>query len=158
MTRQQDLDPIGKTGAQLIDAIWAAYRADQRDSHGQVSLLLEHDDPVVREEAISLLLIKWRDGRYRDAARAMLDRDSDFGVRAQAALGLAAVSTEATREEDLAILLNLLRDPGEEAETRSAAYDALLILGKRQDFPSSRSEFDPDRDIDWEWLSTLERE
>lgn len=155
MTQLQDLDPSGKTGAQLVNAIWTTYRTGDNSRHRDVSLLLGHDDPVVREEAISLLVGKWRDPRYRSAALAMLDRDADFGVRAQAALGLAAVSTDATRDEDISVLLKLVGDTAEEVETRGAAYDALLILGGRQDFASAMEKFDPEADIDWEWVSTL---
>jgi len=156
MTQQNELSPTGKTGAQLVDAIWAAFRAGRTDLHQQVALLLHHDDPVVREEAISLLLIKWKDARYRATALNVLDHDEDFGVRGQAALGLALISTAATRGDDLSILAQVLRNPEEDTETRRAAYEALLILDRREDFPSSTKGFDPDRDVDWKWLSTLE--
>src|ERR1700741_2539767 len=156
MITEEDLSAHHRTGAQLIDAIWQAYREGRRDLQDRIASLLEHDDPVVREEAIGLLLVRWADVRYRARALSLLASDTDFGVRSSAVMGLASVSTPATRKEDLQFLLQVLRDPAEDLSTRRAAYDWLLLLGGRRDFPSLQRNFDPERDVDWEWLATLD--
>ena len=139
-----------------MDVIWEAYHEDRRDLHAAVATLLEHDDPVVREEALSLLLVKWVDVRYRARAAIALIDDADFGVRGRAAIGLASVSSAETRKEDIKLLLRTLRDEEEEVETRRASYEALLIITESEHFPIHRRDFDPKKDVDWHWVSQLE--
>lgn len=152
-----NLSPRSQDAAQLIDALWAAHRGGRNDLHASVAALTTHHVATVREEALGLLLVIWRDVRYRPlAARAMLE-DDDAGVRGRAALGLGAASTARTRSEDIRLLLRMLRDDNEEADTRRAAYEGLLILCGRKTFPSYLTPFDARRDTDPEFISELER-
>jgi hypothetical protein len=62
------------------------------------------------------------------------------------------------RTEDSRLLLDILRDEGQEIQVREAAYDALIILHRKGageggwPFPIHKSGFDPTRDVDWMWI------
>jgi len=119
-----------------------------------VANLLDHEDPVVREEALSLLLVKWKQHDYRPKAVAAIREDVDFGVRATAAYGIVSVSTAKSRQEDTRLLLFLLSDEDEELGVRQAAYESLLIMFGRRDFPSGKG-MNLQSDVDWEWVRSL---
>lgn len=152
MMTEADLNPAFRDDPELIDNLWRARREGRRDLHAAVAALLGYEDPVVREDAVWLLCITWADGRYRDRLTALLGEDDDFGVRGRAAFALACVSGPETRGEDVAILSGMLRDPSEDRLARRAAHEGLLLLGGRRDFPAR---FDPDRDVDWDWVAGL---
>lgn len=156
MITAADLSPAGKPGSALINAIWTAYREDRRDLHAAILRLIDYEDPVVREEAISLLYVRWSDKKSRVRLVTVLRDDDDFGVRTRAAFALACISDHATRAEDVSILSRLLRDRAEDPETRRAAYEGLLLIAGRHDFPEKTSHFDPERDVDWGWVAQLE--
>lgn len=158
MINATDLSIAGRSGAQLVDAIWKAFRDNRRDLHAVISLLIDHEDPVVREEALSVLLVKWTDIRYRRRAAMALIDDPDFGVRARAALGLASVCSEATRGEDIRLLLRTLCDSEEDPETRRSSYEALFLIAGRHDFPTRARPFEAERDVDWSWVDELRLE
>jgi HEAT repeat protein len=157
MITERDLAAGDKPASQLIDAIWAARQGGRMDLHPAVAALLEHEDPIVREEALSLLLVKWSLRQYRPKAAAMLLQDEDFGVRGRAAIGLAAVSDPSTRREDVAVLVRTLKDADEDMETRRASYEALLLMTNRDEFPSYSKAFVPERDVDWGLIETLRK-
>src|SRR4051794_17983823 len=52
--------PVLRSPSQLIAALGRAGREDRRDLKSAVEALTEHSDPLVREEALSLLLSKWK--------------------------------------------------------------------------------------------------
>jgi hypothetical protein len=152
---KDDLAPLFRSSAELIDAIWQAFRDDRRDLQEAIAQLTEHEDPLVREEAIGLLLTKWRVISERRRAVEALPRDPDFGVRAAAAYGLAAVSTVATKQADVCLLLERLLTPSEMPNTKQASYEALLIMFGRRDFPSATRGIELERDVDWPWVRQL---
>jgi HEAT repeat protein len=114
--------------ADLVDALYAARREDRRDLRGQVELLLRHGDPIVREEALSLLLVKWGVADLRSAARDLLLGDPDSGVRARAAFALAAVSEGAARHEVAQLLADVYLANADSAPVRRACFEGLSFL------------------------------
>ena len=117
--------------ADLIDALFEARRENRRELQDAVVKLLEHEEPMVREEAVSLLCTKWEMRDLRPKAREMLQHDEDFGVRARAALGLGSVSMRATRQEDAALLVRVFEEEGLPPEVRQACYEALSLIAGR---------------------------
>lgn len=125
-----DLSPL-RGPADLVDAIYQARREDRRDLQGHIELLLDHGEPIVREEALSLLLVKWGIGALRGKASAALRHDEDFGVRARAAIGLASVTTRHTRREDAALLESVFNEDGVRPELKQACFEALSLMAGR---------------------------
>jgi len=150
-----DLDPNTRSGAQLIDAMWRAFREGRSDAVARVGALVTHPSAVVRESAFALLLTHWKAAAFRPQALAALTTDEDGGVRATAVLGLASISGAATRDQDVRTLIEVLRNEREEEQPRRMAYEALLILDGRRDFPTYRRGFVPDRDFDWDFVRTI---
>ena len=116
----------------LVDSLYAARRGDRRDLAPQVTALLDHEEPIIREEAASLLLAKWKTTSLRERAVTMLDSDPDVGVRCRVAVGLASVSTRTTRNEDLRLLRTVLGDSLEELQVRRSVCEALCLLLNRR--------------------------
>jgi HEAT repeat protein len=103
-----DLSPA-RPGNQLITAVWQARREMRRDLMPALIQLLRHESATLREEILSLLLVNWREKSVRKIAMNALQTDEDFGVRSRAAYGLAVISTENTREEDIRLLQGVPR-------------------------------------------------
>ncbi len=104
-----------------------------------------------------MLFVRGRCTELRGIAARALSRDADEGVRAAAALGLAATSEAVTLSDDVALLIRALRNEYETQEVRRSAYEALLLMFHRSNFPSSLNEFDPATQVDWYWIENLER-
>lgn len=148
-----DLAP-SRRGADLIDAIWAARREERRDLREQIAQLLFHREPLVREEAFSLLMSKWKDGSIRATAIRALNEDPDFGVRSRVAIGLAGITSEETASDDVDLLRRVVLDSGEHSQVRRAAYEALCLIGGRA-VPPVNEPFRVDRDADLDWVRNL---
>ncbi len=118
--------------------------------------LLAHAAPEVRAEALGALFVVGRMHRWRAAAAMLLREDADVYVRSKAALALAATSEPDTRASDIRCLSAVVRDEREDAEVRRTAYEGLLVMFRRPDFPSDLRPFDPRRDVDWSWVAELE--
>lgn len=125
-----DLSPDNDP-ADLIDALYEARRSGHQDLADQIVLLLDHEEPMVREEAIALLLTKWRMTRFADCGRQMLLHDSDEGVRARAALGVASTATPESLRADAVVLANVFRDPASAPTLRQACFEALSLMTGR---------------------------
>jgi HEAT repeat protein len=144
-----DLSPW-RGATELIDAIWAVRRTGRRDLQPDVVRLLEHDDPTVREEAISLLFVKWADHSLRELLISLLISDPDFGVRSRAAGALALTSTERTRKSDSVLLSKIILDRESEPLVRKAAYEALYrIMNDKELFLADDVDLDEDVSLDW---------
>jgi hypothetical protein len=127
--------------ADLIDALYEARRENRRDLTNAVVSLLRHDDAMVREEAVSLLLAKWEIHELRDVARQMLQHD-DHGVRVRAALGLASIATRDTREEDATLLATVFGERRSSFELQCACVEALSLMVGRS-FVAERDDIGP---------------
>jgi HEAT repeat protein len=121
-----------------------------------VYALATHPVPQVRAEALGALLVTGQVASLRGTAVRAISRDGDEYVRAKAAFGIAATSTDETRREDLVLLLRVLRNEHETNEVRRSAYEALLMLFGSPEFPDSIDDFDPATDVDWGWIREIE--
>lgn len=148
-----DLSP-GRSPADLIDAIWATRRADRRDLLPSLIELLGHKEPTVREEAVSLVFVKWKEASERKLLENIIRDDSDEGVRARALGALAIMSEPATRSRDIETLRALVLDRQEAEQVRKAAYEALALLIRHRPSPIDDST-DIDEDLDLEWVRSL---
>ena len=112
----------------LVDAIWSARRSELVGLAPELARLLHHSDPVVREEAVSVLGTAWRIRTYRPTVIGMLRQDADFGVRVRCVSALAAMSTKDTRSEDIDLLRQVVEDRTEDVGVVAAARQALEEL------------------------------
>lgn len=148
-----DLSPWRSAG-ELVDAIWAARRAARRDLQPDVVRLLDHEDPTVREEALSLLFVKWADLSERERLVQLTRSDPDPGVRSRAAGALGITSSQRSRSADIAVLRGVLLDRGEEDLVRRACYEALCHIAQGRPQPL-RDSVDLDEDLDLTWVRDL---
>jgi HEAT repeat protein len=152
---EEDFNPKERSPAQLIDALGRARRESRRDLAAQVALLADHDDPLVREEALSTLLSSFGVRAARWRALAALHDDPDFGVRSQAAISLSRVSADETKREDSEVLAAVVRNELEDPAVRRAAYDGLLLVHDRVDTRVDSRRGDFIDSVDWAWLAEI---
>ena len=147
---------------ELLQALYRLGREPVPELREPLSELLDHRDPDIREEAIRVLATRWKDESARLRAFDMLRTDPAPMVRSAAAFAIGGTSTSASRDHDTRLLLSALRDESQPMDVRGAAYDARIIAHRKGageggwPFPSHRSEFDPIRSVDWEWLKLVE--
>jgi hypothetical protein len=145
-----DLSPTQDPG-DLVDAIWAVRRAERRDLQPEIVRLLDHTDSTVREEAVSLLFVKWADRSLRSRLLDLIRSDPDFGVRARAAGALAVTSDDQSSSGDRAVLCHVILNRTDDPVVRKAAYEALhrIVRGKSMILDD---DVDIDEDLDLEWV------
>ena len=144
-----DLSPW-RAPAELIDAIWEIRRSGLRDRRDEIVRLLDHDDPTVREEVVSLLFVKWADGTLRDRLVDLVRSDPDPGVRARAAGALPAVSAQGIRQTERELLRGIVLDVREDDTVRRASYEALCrIVHGESTILDDATDLDEDVDLDW---------
>ena len=130
MTIDIDLSPLNSP-AELVNAVFAARRGRRLDLLAELEALLDHEDPVVREEVLALLAITWQIADLRGKARHVLEEDCDPGVRARAALGVAALAHGENRLADADYLAAQYRHMGNPDEVRQACFEGLTRLAGR---------------------------
>jgi HEAT repeat protein len=140
---------------ELLDALLKLPREPLPSLVGRIAQLLQHSDPDIREEALRVIAIRWKVKEGRTHALEMLSADPAPGVRGAAAYALAALADLSTVAEDTKRLLGSLLDTTEQPNVRGAAYDALLIVQRKPNFPTKRRDFDPEADVDWPWINVL---
>ena len=123
MTIDIDLSPLNSP-AELVNAVFAARRGRRLDLLAELEALLDHEDPVVREEVLALLAITWQIADLRGKARHVLEEDCDPGVRARAAHG-------ENRLADADYLAAQYRHMGNPDEVRQACFEGLTRLAGR---------------------------
>lgn len=115
----------------LIDQLYQARRSGRVELAPSLIPLLRHTEALVREEAVSLLLTKWRLVSLHSDAQHFLRADDDEGVRSRAALGFAATSTAQTRVQDAQTLAEAFNAEETTSTVRAACVEALhLLLGR----------------------------
>jgi len=139
---------------ELVNAIWEARRNDRRDLLVQVIELLSHSSPTVREEAASLVFLKWDDRTHRRRLLAMAITDQDPGVRARAAGIIALTAASQNRGNEFRILRDIVLNRHEEDVVRKVAYEGLVRLVKG-DFIVLDDELDIDEDLDLDWVQRI---
>jgi len=137
---------------ELIRELGRLERGEAIEYAEQIQRLLHHEDQDVREEAVRALFVRAKYARAREALLALLAGDPAVEVRCTAAYGVAATSTPALLAQDSRLLTAVIEDDSQDSEVRGSAYDALLILHRKAQFPSKKQEFAPERDIDWGWF------
>jgi HEAT repeat protein len=125
-----DLSP-SRDSAELINAIYEARRQNRRDLRPQLEQLLKHEEPMVREEALSLLATKWGIKSLHPQARHLLQHDEDFGVRARAAIAMASLSSPETRQGDAHLLAGVFNNQDVRPEVKLACFEALTLMAGR---------------------------
>jgi HEAT repeat protein len=140
----------------LIKSLFALKHDEVPEVAAAITGLLGHAAPEVRAAALSALLVTGRLAAHRQYAVRSLSRDADEGVRATAAFGIEATTSDASRREDLSLLVRVLRNAHESPEVQRAAYEALLLMFHRPEFPDSLEDFDVRRHVDWDWIGELE--
>lgn len=141
----------------LLDALISLGDEQKDDLLPYVEQLLAHGDPDVREEAARKVFVHWRVSGQRSRAIQMALRDPADDVRTTAVFGIAALSGPGTISEDTQVLIRLLRDTDEDAELRRAAYESLLLIHGTRPIPPVNRSLDFERDVDWQWISALEK-
>jgi len=139
----------------LIEAMGRLRRVDASSHAMHVLPLLNHPEPDVRSAAISTVFVLWRMTEQRHVAVQLLQRDRHDEVRSASAFAIAAISSDATRRDDVRLLLAIVDNEAESIELRRSAYEGLLLLFQRPDFPNALGAFDPVHDVDWQWVKEL---
>ena len=140
---------------ELLQALGKIGKDQKSELRDAVEALLEHEDADIREEAMRTLLVIWKDQEWRERAVVAITSDDVPEVRSTAAYAVAATSTDVTRQSDIRLLLGVLKDEHAGPPVRAAVYDALLILNRKPDFATTRREFNPREDVDWDWVESL---
>lgn len=140
---------------ELIEMLGQISVEDRADLEGAVERLLDHDDAEVRQEALRVLGVLWKSQHVHGRVMDKMLSDDDPEVRAAASYAVAATSSKESLAADIQALLKVVEDEKQPPFVRGTAYDALLILHRRNAFPTKQREFEPEADIDWEWLRTV---
>jgi HEAT repeat protein len=139
----------------LLQALYGVENKPRPELREAIARLLEHEDSDIRSEALRILVTRWKDRAFRPHAVKALRFDPQLEVRTAAAFALASTSAEVDRADDTRLLLDVLIDDEEATDVRGAAYDALLIVHRRPQFPTKKRDFNPAQDVDWPWIETL---
>lgn len=128
------------------------------DARAQLEALTQHPDVDVRAHAFRRLFVHLKDPRLHDRAVDAMRRDPEAKVRRVAAHAIAATSRTATRQQDIRVLLQALCDDQEYLAVRGAAYESLLLIHDRKDFPPVKRDINLTTDVDWPWIRALQSE
>jgi hypothetical protein len=117
--------------------------------------LAQHEDADVRSHAFRRLFVHLRDEEHRGVAQDAILHDPAPGVRRVAAFAIASTSSAASREDDSRLLLHSFLDSDEVIAVRGAAYEGLLLVYGRMDFPPVKRDLQLETDVDWDWIGQL---
>ncbi len=139
----------------LIAALVDLPREQLSDLRESLHQLIHHADRDVRTHAVRRLFVHLKDREFHHDALDLLLHDPDSHVRRVAAFAVASTSSEESRVEDIRSLLHTLCNEDEERAVRGAAYEGLLLINGRRDFPPVKRDIDFLRDVDWDWVAKL---
>jgi HEAT repeat protein len=140
---------------ELLQALGRVDKTDASALADAVKNLLEHEDEDVREEAIRVAGVHWTLAEVREKAEFMLHSDEAASVRRTAAYAISALATDATKLRDTRILLHVLTNDAEQDQVRRAAYEGLLLLHGRNNFPPINRDVAPATLMEDPWLRRL---
>jgi predicted Zn-dependent protease len=149
------LDPW-ENPLEILDSLVRLPRDRLSDVRDELHTLTKHDDADVRVHAIRRLFVHLKDMQFRADALSYFRADPHPEARRAAAFGIAATSTPETRRPDVEVLLQGLRDNDEQDWVRAAAYEALLLIHGRTDFPAANRDICLETDLDWEWINSMQ--
>jgi hypothetical protein len=150
----EDLLPW-KDPDELLKVLGRVEKSDRALLHGAVKQLLEHEDEDIREEALRIVAVHWTLADVRAKAIEMLQIDDEPSVRRTAAYAVASLAKDTTRDSDTQLLLDVLRNDSEQEEVRRAAYEALLLLHGRDEFPPMNRDVSASALVRDPWLREL---
>lgn len=151
-------DPAERASALTRLAFDAAYELEP-----QIASLLDEADPMVRGEAMSVLLGWWRRGEYFERAVDMLHHDPDEWPRGDAAFALTEFVARMPHEEPAApevrervireLVRRLVEDDSDTVQAK--CYEGVLIaIGPEDRWGIQLPDvFDRERDVDWKRLA-----
>jgi hypothetical protein len=151
----RQLDPWNDP-VDLIRALVDLPRERLADARARLEVLTQHSDVDVRTHAFRRLFVHLKDPHLRDRALEALRRDPEAKVRRVAAHAIAATSGDATRQRDTRVLVDTLCNDQEYMAVRGAAYESLLLIHDRSDFPPANRDIDLATDVDWPWIRALQ--
>jgi HEAT repeat protein len=118
-------------------------------------LVLEHVDPVVRASTLRTLIFRFPRPEHVPLILEILQTDNDEDVRSSASSALGYLSKKYSVVSADRVLLSIVKDSKETNMTRESAYCALLSLLDKPT-PSPLRDWDAQRDIDWDFIRSLE--
>ena len=140
---------------ELLQLLGRVDKSDRAALHDAVKQLLEHEDEDVRNEALRVAAVYWTLADVREKSIEMLEFDIEPSVRSTAAYAIAALAKESTRLADTGLLLGVLRNDAEDEDVRRAAYEGLLLLHGRKDFPPFNRDVPASTLLQDPWLRDL---
>ena len=151
-----DLDPW-RDPLDLLDVLTSVPTKELGDLRANVAALIHHEDVDVRTHAIRRLFVHLKDPSRHEEVVLLLQTDPEAEVRRVAAFAVAATTSKSTYNGDSKVLLEALLNESEDEMVRGAAYEALLLIHNRRDFPPVKADIDFAKDVDWEWVRGLQR-
>lgn len=140
---------------ELLQLLGRVEKSDRAALSVAVKTLLEHEDEDVREEALRIAAVHWALPELREKAVEMFRFDDEPSVRRTAAYAIASLAKESTRTADTGLLLDALRNSFEQEEVRRAAYESLLLLYGRKEFPPLNRDLPASTLMQDPWLREL---
>ena len=130
-----------------------------RSTRPIVERYLTHDDPWLRYNALSALVLDWGLEDHRTTCIRMLQEDPDEDNRGMAARCLGSLYQATHDPETLRLLLQLFFNENEDKLVRESTYDAILdVVGiSSRERPSRAKEWTWDTDINWKLLNDLQQ-
>jgi hypothetical protein len=121
----------------------------------QVAELLEHANDMLREQAISTLVMQWQLANYVPVALRMLTGDPSPSARGRAANVLAEFVRYTALEKDtiVAALIHALKNDPHEYVYTDAYHGLVRILAPERKSSTLPDPIDRERDIDWTLLA-----
>ncbi|WP_437606294.1 hypothetical protein WMF20_35580 [Sorangium sp. So ce834] len=121
-----------------------------------ISMLLQHEEPVLRERAAAVLVALWGRKSYVDAVIHMLHQDADLYCRLKASSILWNFATfSASNREDRDIVLRALAQSvarDKDSMVQAASYKHFLELTSPERAAGVPDELDRDSDVEWELM------
>jgi hypothetical protein len=132
---------------------------DVRSARPIVERYLTHEEPMVRYNALSALILDWGLDEHRATCIHMLHEDSDEDNRSLAAGCLGSLDEGTHNPETLRLLLQVFCDGSENKYVRRSAYLAILdvVSVPREQRPPSAQEWVWDTDINWKLINELQQ-
>lgn len=152
----QDDSTLGDESADVVSRVSALSRLASDKRFGlepQIAGLLHHPEPMLRAEAIFVLLARWNKAAYLPQALQMLRRDPDWSVRTQAASSLTWFARNNPEEKERLLqelTARLMQD--EDVSVQQVCYEQILEILAPNDHPEVPDFFDRERDVDREIL------
>lgn len=124
-----------------------------------VERYLTHEDPTVRYNALSALILDWGLEDHRATCIRMMHEDPDDDNRSLAIACLGSLDRATHNPDTLRLLLEVFLNGAQDKYIRRSAYSAILnVVGvPRDQRPPSAREWNWDTDINWKLINDLQQ-